>query len=247
MWTAEILILIALVFLLAGMVKGLVGLGLPTVSLALLTATLGLKEAMALMLLPSLATNAWQALAGGGLRRIAERLWPLLLAACGGIVFGTALLAGSDGRLFAGLLGVMLCVYAAISLATPQVPPPGGKECWLSPVVGAANGVISGMTGSFVVPGVLYLQALGLPRDLLVQAMGLLFTVSTLALAASLGGHGLLPAELGLLSAGALVPAFAGMALGQRLRQRLPEQRFRKIFFLSLTLLGLYIAARAFG
>ena len=242
MWTAEILILIALVFLLAGMVKGLVGLGLPTVSLALLTATLGLKEAMALMLLPSLATNAWQALAGGGLRRIAERLWPLLLAACGGIVFGTALLAG-----FAGLLGVMLCVYAAISLATPQVPPPGGKEPWLSPVVGAANGVISGMTGSFVVPGVLYLQALGLPRDLLVQAMGLLFTVSTLALAAALGGHGLLPAELGLLSAGALVPAFAGMALGQRLRRRIPEQRFRKIFFLSLTLLGLYISVRAFG
>jgi len=141
----------------------------------------------------------------------------------------------------------MLCVYAAISLATPQVPPPGGKEPWLSPVVGAANGVISGMTGSFVVPGVLYLQALGLPRDLLVQAMGLLFTVSTLALAAALGGHGLLPAELGLLSAGALVPAFAGMALGQRLRRRIPEQRFRKIFFLSLTLLGLYISVRAFG
>ena len=71
-------------------------------------------------------------------------------------------------------------------------------------LAGATNGVLTGMTGSYVVPGVLYLQALGMPRDTFVQAMGVLFTVSTLALGASLAGYGLLPADLTGLSAAAL-------------------------------------------
>ncbi len=101
------------------------------------------------------------------------------------------------------------------------------------------------MTGSFVVPGVLYLQALGLPRDMLVQAMGILFTVSTAALALALGGHGLLSTELGLVSGAAVLPAVLGMALGQRLRLRLPERRFRQVFFVALLALGAWIAVRS--
>jgi uncharacterized membrane protein YfcA len=103
------------------------------------------------------------------------------------------------------------------------------------------------MTGSFVVPGVLYLQALGLTRDMLIQAMGLLFTLSTLALAAALGGNDLLSRDLGLWSAAAVAPALLGMALGQRVRRALPEERFRRIFFAALLVLGAYIVAGALG
>jgi hypothetical protein len=105
---------------------------------------------------------------------------------------------------------------------------------------------ITGMTGSFVVPGVLYLQALGLPRDMLVQAMGILFTASTVALAVSLGGQNLLTFELGVVSAAAVLPAIAGMIVGQRLRQNLSETSFRRVFFLSLLALGTYIVAGSF-
>ena len=59
------LILVGLTFVLAGGVKGVIGLGLPTVSLAILTATLGLHSAMALLVAPSLVINVWQALVGG--------------------------------------------------------------------------------------------------------------------------------------------------------------------------------------
>ncbi len=111
--------------------------------------------------------------------------------------------------------------------------------------MGAINGVLTGMTGSFVVPGVMYLQALGLPRDMLIQAMGMLFTVSTLALAAALGGNGLLTAERGALSAAALLPAIIGMAAGRRIRRSLSEPQFRRLFFVSLLLLGAYIMAGA--
>jgi uncharacterized protein len=106
---------------------------------------------------------------------------------------------------------------------------------------------LTGMTGSFVVPGILFLQAIGLTRDMLIQAMGLLFTVSTVALALALKGNDLLSVELGSWSAAAVVPAILGMALGQRVRQGLSEELFRRVFFVALLLLGAYIMAGALG
>ena len=143
------------------------------------------------------------------------------------------------------MLGLSLCLYGSLSLTRPQVPEPGRKEIWLSPLIGAINGGLTGITGSFVVPGVLYLQALGWPRDVFVQAMGVLFTVSTVALAAAMSGRGLLPAELGLLSLVGLVPAFLGMYIGLKVRKRLSEDRFRQVFFISVAVLGLYIIVRS--
>ena len=119
------------------------------------------------------------------------------------------------------------------------------QERWAGPLLGTANGVLTGMTGSFVVPGVMFLQAIGLPRDMLIQSMGMLFTASTLALAVALGGNDLLNTELGTVSAFALVPAIAGMVVGQRVSRMLSETVFRQVFFVSLTALGAYIVIRA--
>ena len=168
-----------------------------------------------------------------------------MIAAFIGTWIGASVLAQADSIFLSGLLGIMICLYAGISLATPQMPPPGRCEPWMSPVVGAVAGVLTGLTGSFV-PGVLYLQALGLPRDVLVQAMGIAFTVATVALATAFARYELLSVELGMLSALALAPALLGMAIGQRVRRRLSEERFRRVFFGALLLLGVYIAGRAF-
>ncbi|MEE8289207.1 MAG: sulfite exporter TauE/SafE family protein [Nitrosomonadaceae bacterium] len=245
MWSAEVLAVVVATFVPAGFVKGVIGLGLPTVSLALLTATLGLKEAMALMLIPSFVTNVWQGLAGDFLGAIIRRLWTLLVAVCVSTWFGASLLAQTNTAWLSALLGITLCVYSTVSLSTSQIPSPGRWEKWLSPTVGILSGLLTGLTGTFVVPGVLYLQALDLSRDALVQAMGVLFTISTLALAVALQGHKLLSVELGMLSAAALIPACFGMVVGQWVRHRLTEQRFRKIFFISMLVLGLYIVTRS--
>ena len=77
--------------------------------------------------------------------------------------------------------------------------------------------------------------------------MGILFTASTLALAVALQGNGLLTVELGWLSALGLAPALAGMVIGQRIRKRLPEETFRKVFFAALLVLGIYIVVSALG
>jgi uncharacterized membrane protein YfcA len=234
-------------FLIAGTVKGVIGLGLPTVSLALLTVAIDLPNAMALLLVPSFVTNLWQAVVGGKGGAILRRLWPFLLMATATVWLGAAALIRVDLALLSALLGVLLVVYSAASLAGLRFTITSRQEAWVGPLVGSANGILTGMTGSFVVPGVFFLQAIGLSRDLLIQAMGMLFTVSTLALAVALRANDLLTIELGALSAAALLPAIIGMVLGRRIRQGLSEQLFQRIFFVALLILGAYIIASAFG
>jgi len=238
------LALLGSTFFIAGVVKGVIGLGLPTVSLALLALFFDLPTAMALLLIPSFVTNLWQAVGGGYLAELLRRLWPLLLAATVTVWIGALALTRVELAWLTALLGGLLVVYAGLSLAgfRPRIDP--RCETWAAPLCGVINGVFTGMTGSFVVPGVMYLQALGLSRERLVQAMGILFTLSTLALALGLAGNRLLGFELGLLSAVGLVPALVGMLIGQRLRHALPEDRFRRVFFAALLLLGGFILLR---
>lgn len=232
-------------FLLAGTVKGVIGLGLPTVSLGLLAATIDLTTAMALLLVPSFVTNLWQSMVGGNGRTILLRIWPFLLMAVLMVWLGALALTRVDLALLSGLLGVVLITYAGLSLGGVHFVLNPRQETWAGPLLGAVNGILTGMTGSFAVPGVLFLQAIGLSRDMLIQAMGMLFTASTLALAIALQGNNFLTAQLGTLSAASLVPAILGMVFGQRIRQRLPEPLFRRVFFVALLLLGAYIVANA--
>jgi uncharacterized protein len=236
---------IAATFLLAGAVKGVIGLGLPTVSLGLLTAALDLPTAMALLIVPSFMTNLWQAVVGGNGRAILRRLWPFLLMAAATVWLGAAMLTRLDLWLLSGLLGILLVVYAGLSLSGFRLSISAQREKWAGPIFGIANGVLTGMTGSFVVPGVMFLQAIGLSRDVLVQAMGMLFTASTVALAVALQGNNLLSSQLGIVSSAALVPAIVGMIVGQRLRKRLSETHFRQVFFSAILLLGGYIVTNA--
>ncbi len=239
------LAIIAAVFLFAGAVKGVVGLGLPTVAIVLLTALIGLSEGIVLMVIPSLVANLWQALAGGALMTILRRVWALLLTICIGAWIGVDLFGRIDIALLTALLGVVLIAYSVFGLVSPKLPSPGRHEGWLSPVLGAIGSVLTGLTGTFFMPGVPYFQALGFSRDIMVQAMGVLFLVSTASLAVALSGHGRLDAEIGAVSAFATVPALLGMVLGARLRRRLSEQRFQQALMVALLLLGSFIAVRA--
>ncbi len=236
---------VAATFLLAGAVKGVIGLGLPTVSLALLTIILGLPEAMSLLLVPSFVTNVWQAAVGGHAGVVLRRLWPFLATATATVWLGAIALTRVDLALLSALLGALLIVYSTVSLVGYHIALTRRQEVWAGPLLGTVNGVLTGMTGSFVVPGVLFLQAIGLERDMLVQAMGMLFTVSTVALGLALHGNQLLSAELGALSGAALVPAVLGMVAGQRFRRAMSEETFRRAFFVALLMLGAYIAANA--
>jgi uncharacterized membrane protein YfcA len=115
-------------------------------------------------------------------------------------------------------------------------------ERLLSPLIGSATGLVSAATGVFVIPAVPYLQALGLEREDLVCALGLSFTVSTIALAVNLGSIGALETSLIPLATLALAMAALGLLLGQSVRRRLRPETFRRWFFASLLGLGAYLA-----
>ena len=236
---------IAGTFLLAGAVKGVIGLGLPTVSLGLLTATLDLTTAMALLIVPSFVTNLWQAVIGGNSRAILLRIWPFLVMATATVWLGATALTRLDLSLLSGLLGGLLVTYSTLNLSGVRLAISAQREVWAGPLFGTANGILTGMTGSFVVPGVMFLQAIGLSRDMLVQAMGILFTASTVALALALQGNSILTTQLSLVSAAAVIPAAVGMVIGLRIRRRLSEKRFRQIFFIAILVLGAYIIVNA--
>ena len=241
------LILLCLVFILAGFTKGIIGLGLPTIAMGLLAVVLPPAEAAALLILPSLVTNVWQMLDGPHLGRLLRRLWPLNLGVCLGTWLGAALLASIGGRHGGLALGVALIAYAASGLAALRLAVPRPAEPVLGPITGALTGGITAATGVFVIPAVPYLQAIGLQKDELVQALGLSFTVSTLALAAALAGVDAFATGLLLPSLLAVVVSLAGMRLGQAVRARLQPQTFRLCFFLGLLALGAYLALRRLG
>lgn len=129
-------------------------------------------------------------------------------------------------------------MYALSGLFLPSFKVAPHTERWLGPLCGGITGIITSATGVFVIPAVPYLQALGLSRDQLVQALGLSFTVSTLALAAGLAWRGTLGGGELNASLLALVPALLGMWLGQVVRQRISALLFKRVFFIGMALLG---------
>lgn len=236
---------IAAVFVLAGLTKGVIGLGLPTISMGLLALVMPPVEAAALLMLPSFVTNVWQMLAGPVLGAVARRLWPMMAGVCLGTWMGMGLMTGTGTRHGAALLGAALALYALTGLASYRFALNQRHEIWAGPLVGAMTGLITAATGVFVIPAVPYLQAIGLEKEELVQALGLSFTVSTLALAVNLLADGALGAGLAVPALAALAMAGFGMWLGQIVRLRMSPVTFRRVFFSGLLLLGLYLTARA--
>lgn len=231
-------LLIIAIFLAAGMVKGVVGMGLPTLSLALLTLITDLTSAMALMLVPSLVTNVYQACTGGKIIEICRKCALFFVMAGLAIWLGAQALVRVDLPLLSGLLGACLIIYSAVSVVGTRLIGRWSNLWWVGSVFGVANGVLTGLTGAFVFPGLMYLQSIGLSRNELLQAMGILFTISTIFLAWSLSQLSLLTSDLSIQSSLAVIPAIAGMVVGSGIRNRISEILFRRLFFAALSLIG---------
>lgn len=242
---APYLVFTFLVLLLAGFVKGVIGLGLPTISIGLLGLILAPLEAAALLVVPNLVTNVWQLVAGPSIRALVKRLGPMMLGVVLGTFAGALWFSLGAFSWATALLGLALVVYAGLGLAAKQLPLRREQESWAGPLVGFATGVVTILTGVFVIPAVPYLQALKLEKDDLVQALGLSFLVSTVAFALALFGTGVMVAADAGSSLLALVPALGGMLLGQVMRSRISAQAFRRWFFSGLLLLGGYLMLKA--
>lgn len=232
------------VFFLAGLVKGVIGLGLPTIAMGLLTVAMAPASAASLLIMPSLVTNLWQLFTGPAFMQLLRRLAGFVAGIFVGTVWSvlpglTALSNGTEAA-----LGIVLAIYGLVGLSAKKFPGPGKAEPWVSPLIGYVTGSITAATGIFVLPAVPYLQSLQLDKDDLVQALGIAFTASTIALAINLSAGGTLARVDWYLSAIALGAALSGMYAGQHVRKTISEKVFRRCFFAGLVGLGIYMAVK---
>jgi uncharacterized membrane protein YfcA len=233
-------------FVFAGFVKGVLGQGLPTVAIGLLSLIMSPGEAAALVVIPALLTNIWQGWFGPSLVPLIRRLWPTLLASFVGTFVATALglglLTAEAAALARKALGIALILYGLLGISRIQLLVSPRTEPWLGPTMGAANGAVSTATGVFMFPVIPYIQSLGLERDDLIQAQGISFTVSTLALTVVLLGSGTLNATNAAGSMVAMAVTFVGMFLGQYVRKFIQPEIFRFLFFTGMLVLGAHLA-----
>ncbi len=233
--------IVIVVFAIAGMIKGTIGLGLPAVSMGLLTLVISPFQAATLLIIPSMVTNFWQLFAEGNVLRLIRRFWPMLAGIIVGSIWSVFPTLGHSQFHSEALLGAMLALYGLYGLFAKSMPNLAPYEKWLGPVVGYLGGALTVATGVVVIPVVPYLQGLGQKRDDLVQSLGLAFTVSTICLAVFLHQNPVENIPLDWkLSFIALIPSLIGMWAGTKIRYRIPEQKFRKVFFCGLVIFGAY-------
>jgi hypothetical protein len=240
-----LLLIVTGAFLAAGFVKGAVGMGLPTISIGLLSlGGMGAAQAASVMVGPALVTNLWQAFAGPALRPLLRRFWSMLALTFAGTLAGSGVMAAGNARLAVFALGIVLFVSTAINLLAVRFHVPRRREWWLSPLVGIVTGLITGATGAFIFPAIPYMGALELSRDELIQLLGVSAIVSSVALGFALWWRGSFGLPLAGTAAFALLPAFAGMFFGQKLRRHISEKAFRNIFQVGMLLLGAWLALK---
>jgi hypothetical protein len=235
---------VAAILLLAGFTKGVIGFGLPSIGMGFLSLLMPPVQAAALLLLPNLVTNIVQSFPTATLGPLLKRLAPLLVGTLIGIAATEWLSGGREFRFAVRLLGATLVVYALLGLLSVRfvlTPARQGPVGWLA---GLATGCMTALTGVYVIPAGPYLNAIGLTKDELVQALGVSFLTASAGLGIALWTRGAVaPTAVGA-SALALVPVLAAMLAGQAVRGRIPEQTFRRVFFVGMLVLGLWLAIR---
>jgi hypothetical protein len=246
MTSTTLLVFVAAILVLAGFVKGMIGMGLPTVAVGLLGLMMTPSQAAAILIVPSLVTNIWQALAGGHFRSVVARLWPMLIGICIGTWAGAVWMPSANSGEATTWLGVALAVYAIFGLCNLHPKTPPRHEGWVGVLAGIATGAISVSTAVFAIPGVPYTQSLGFDRDRLVQALGLFFTVATVALAVALSHAGAMNSSVVLPTVAALAGALGGMVVGQKIRGLISPKTFRLCFFIGILALGAHLALHRF-
>lgn len=241
------LAMLAVGLLFAGAVKGALGVGLPLIAMPVLLLVLPAPTAVVVMALPILLSNLWLMLAGGHVKENLRRFWPIILAVSVGLFLGSRLLITVDEDSLITALGVVVLVFALVSLTRfrPVIPP--RWHFWAQPAFGLAGGLVGGFSTVFGPPISMYLVAIGLPKDRFVSAVGTTYFAGSLALNASLATLPVYGLQEAVLAGFACLPVFAGMLVGQKLRAALPQETFSRAVLVMLSVTSLLLIWRGLG
>lgn len=220
----------------AGGVKGVIGLGLPLTSVSILGSIVDLRTAIAFIAIPVVATNLYQAFEGGRVLEMLRKYWLINLCSVAGTFIGAQILFIVDPRILTTLLGVVVMIYVTINVTRFRVRISDQAAPWAAPPLGILSGLLTGTTGSVGIPIAIYLQARDVDKESFLRAIALTFLISASMLVVALVQKGAINQVNAMISAVSLVPAFAGMMIGQNLREYLSEDRFRLFVYVFLML-----------
>ena len=223
-WNAWMVIALALA---AGAVtKGITGLGLPSVAIPIMASSLGVEQAVMIMLLPTLVTNAWLSWTLRDASAEVPELRRIILIGIPGVALGAAVLYFASERFLATLLSVWVLVYLAVRLLHPELRL--SEKARRQPVapVGFASGVLQGSTGICAPALVPYVDALGVGPRAYVFAFATVFMSLSLTHLTILGSIQAYSAEQLLLSLLAVILAMVFVPIGNWLRNFVRPELF---------------------
>lgn len=246
MATDALTLLIAAFALAAGgFVKGVVGIGLPIVALAILTSVLPVPVALALLVVPILATNMWQAVHAGSLLEPLKRFWPMIACLLIAIWFSAKLVVSLDSSVLYAMVGIIVVVFSTTAQFKPAWRIGAAAERWVGPLAGTIGGFLGGVSTIWGPPMVMYFVTLNLDKDTFIRTVGLVWFCASIPLVLAYWRHGILTPDRALWAAAGCVPAFVGLAAGQWLRGRVDQNLFRRALLIVLLIIGLNLVRRA--
>jgi len=239
--------LMAAVVLAAGIIKGAIGFGFPSLATPLLSLVVDVKTAVVVLILPNIVMDGIQFARRGAPLATLRRLGTLLLSGGVGIVLGTRVLTLLSPRTATLVLGVFVLIFVALSVTglAPKIPP--HWEPWLSPPAGFAAGVIGGVTNSPATALVLYFHGIGLAKHDFISSIAFTFFFYKLVQLGAVTWYGLLPWSLLGVSVALTAVAVAGFAVGLRVQDRLDQRSFNRVVLVFLAVLGAWLLVRGRG
>jgi uncharacterized membrane protein YfcA len=223
----------------AGAAKGLIGVGMPIVAVPLISHFVDLPAAVALLSMPLILTNLRQAMEGGDTVAALGNLAPVLAGFCAGIAVGITLLLTLDAAWLKPLIGVALLAAVGAMLLKFERPLSPAGERIAGPVAGLLGGLFGGLAA---LPGpvvFLYLLATSQGKDRFIKLASLYLVCASVVLAVLLNRFGQFTLADAAVSLASVGPVLVGMALGTRIRPRVPAKLFR------LLILGVVVASAA--
>ncbi len=238
-------VLVFAVFLFAGAVKGTLGIGLPTISVGLMSQFLPPQTAIALVVFPIILSNIWQVFREKAGWQTVRKYWILMATLACSLWLTTQVSAGLSSEALLVAIGVAIVTFAASSLIgrPPQIPDRHDRIAQTA--AGLSAGVLGGFTSIWSPPFVTYLVARRTDADEFVRATGWFILIGGVPLAIGFWQTGLLNGATAPLSLAMVVPSLIGFALGERLRGKLSPDGFRKAILWMFLIMGLNLIRRA--
>jgi uncharacterized membrane protein YfcA len=240
------LAVIAAVLSIGAFIKGATGMGLPLISIPILTSTLGLTHAIGVLLLPIIVTNAWQAIRFRKELQDAKMrfLWPMVAASVAGMAIGTAGLATLNERLLVLVLAGVIFLYVGLRLTRPDIVLGQSMAMKLSLFVGVLAGALQGATGISSPIAATYVHAMRLSYGAHVFALSVVFLVATVAQLPALAVAGILQWRWIGEGVFALLPVVCFLPLGQKLGAYIDQALFDRVILIFLAIIGTTLVFR---